>query len=336
MPIFYTYRSFEEFDGGRSYIGYRKCPAGETPETDRYLGSYTDKTFTPTAKEILGIYDSREEALQAEIALHKEFDVARNPNFANKAKSISTGFCIAKHSEEAKRKMSEAKKGKFTGENHPMYGKSPSEKTREKISETLKGKFAGENSSMYGKNHSPEARRKMSEARKGKTLSPEHRRKMSEARKGEKNPIYGKSRSDETKGKISEALKGKFAGENHPLYGKSLSEKTRKKISEARKGKCTGENHPLYGKSLSEKTRKKISESKSKLTDWVHPDHGKIFQTSATDLVRMFPGQKLGRGNLSNVSLGKLSQHKGWRLYANIDPSKNQNGTQGEMAGRTA
>jgi hypothetical protein len=262
MPTFYTYRSFEEFDGGRSYIGYRKCPAGKTPKTDPYLGSYTDKTFTPTAKEILGTYDSQGEALQAEIALHKQFDVARNPHFANKAKSISTGFCIAKHSEEAKRKISEAKKGKFTGEDNPLYGK---------------------------------------------TLSPEHRRK------------------------ISEAKKGKFTGENNPMYGKSHSDEARRKMSEANKG----ENNPLYGKSPSEKTRKKISESKSKLIDWVHPYHGKIFQTSATDLVRLFPGQKLHQPCLNRVALGERSHHKGWQCV-NIEPSKNENGTsQGAMAGRT-
>lgn len=209
MPIFYTYRSFEEFDGGRSYIGYRKCPAGETPETDSYLGSYRDKTFTPTAKEILGIYDSKEEALRAEITLHKKFDVARNPHFANKATQTSTKFCIIKHSEDTRRRMSEARKG-----------------------------------------------------------------------------------------------------ENHPLYGKSLSNETKRKISEALKGK------------------------KSKLLDWYHPNHGDIFQTSATELVRLFPGQNLDNSILSKVALGKRSHHKGWQCV-NIEPSKIRNGTQGTMAERT-
>lgn len=92
MTTYYTYRSFEEFEGGRSYIGVRKCPAGKTPETDPYLGSYTDKTFSPTAKEILGVYGCKEEALQAEIDLHIQFDVAKNPHFANKARATSMGF----------------------------------------------------------------------------------------------------------------------------------------------------------------------------------------------------------------------------------------------------
>ena len=62
------------------------------------------------------------------------------------------------------------------GENHPNWGKSLSEETRKKISEALKGKFVGENNPnygshklkgennpMYGKQHSEEARKKMSE-----------------------------------------------------------------------------------------------------------------------------------------------------------------------------
>ena len=56
-----------------------------------------------------------------------------------------------RHSEEARKKMSEAKKGKYIGEKHPMYGKHPSEETRKKLSEAKKGK-----------RHSEEAKKKMS------------------------------------------------------------------------------------------------------------------------------------------------------------------------------
>jgi hypothetical protein len=209
---YYTYYSWEEW--GRGYIGYRRCPVRKTPETDEYLGSYRDKTFNPTAKEILGVYDTREEAMQAEIVLHEFFDVARNPHFANKACSTSTGFCIAKHSEETKRKLSEANKG-------------------------------------------------------------------------ENNPLYGKSRSEETKRKLSEANKG--------------------------------ENNPLYGKTLSPEHRRKLSEANSKLRDWVHPNHGEIFKTSALELAKLFPGQKLDKSTLSKVGLGKLSHHKGWRIVENVE-----------------
>ena len=75
-------------------------------------------------------------------------------------------------SEEARKKMSEAHKGLQVGRNNPMYGKT------------------GESNPMYGRKHSEEARRKMSEAKSGEnhpfygTRNPEHSKRMS----GENNP----------------------------------------------------------------------------------------------------------------------------------------------------
>jgi len=114
------------------------------------------------------------------------------------------------HSEETKRKLSEAKKG----ERNPFYGKHLSEETKRKMSESTKGKPKSE-----------ETKRKMSEAQKGKHLSEEHKRKLSESQKG-------KHLSEETKTKMSEAQKGK-----------PKSEETRKKLSEAHKGKHLSEEH---------------------------------------------------------------------------------------------
>lgn len=68
------------------------------------------------------------------------------------------------HSEEAKRKMSESAKGRQF-----------SEETRRKLSEAKKGK---------GMQFSEETKRKMSEAKKGKYRSEEIKRKISEANKG--------------------------------------------------------------------------------------------------------------------------------------------------------
>ena len=99
------------------------------------------------------------------------------------------------HSEETKKKMSEAKKG----ENNAMWGKPCSEETRKKISEANKGK----------------TRKKISEARKGKPLSEETRKKISEANLGKKAWNKGMPLTEEHKRKMSEGKKGKYTGENH-------------------------------------------------------------------------------------------------------------------------
>ena len=78
-----------------------------------------------------------------------------------------------KLSEEHRKKLSEAAlSGKNTGENHPFYGKTHSEETRKKLSEA-----------NLGKKLSEETRRKMSEAQKGKKLSPESIRKREETKR---------------------------------------------------------------------------------------------------------------------------------------------------------
>ena len=117
-------------------------------------------------------------------------------------------------SDETRRKMSEA-----------LKGKPRSKEIRRKISEAHKGKT-----------HSEESRKNMSESQKGKTFSEETRRKISETRKG-------KTFSEETKRKMSEVKKGKTFSEEHKRKlsesqkGKTLSEETKRKLSEVRKGR---------------------------------------------------------------------------------------------------
>ncbi len=71
------------------------------------------------------------------------------------------------------------------GERNNFYGKHHTEETKKKISEAKKGKGAGEDNPFYGKHHTEEARRKVSEANKGRThtVSAEARKKISEAMK---------------------------------------------------------------------------------------------------------------------------------------------------------
>lgn len=112
-----------------------------------------------------------------------------------------------KFSEEHKRKISEA-----------LKGRCKSEETRKKLSEANKGKHISE-----------EQRKKHSEALRGKkrgVRSEEWKMHLSESLKGRAAWNKGKRHSDETKRKISEARKGK-----------KMSDEARKKMSETRKGR---------------------------------------------------------------------------------------------------
>ena len=72
------------------------------------------------------------------------------------------------HSEETKRKISEAKKGKLLGENNPNYGKKHTKEVREKISERVKMVFAERGCPNLGRRQSEETKQKLREFHKGK------------------------------------------------------------------------------------------------------------------------------------------------------------------------
>ena len=82
-----------------------------------------------------------------------------------------------------------------------------SEETKKKMSEAMKGRAPWNK----GKTHvySEEVNRKRSETLKGHGVSEETRKKISEAKKGCISPMKGLHRSEETKKKISETLKNK-------------------------------------------------------------------------------------------------------------------------------
>jgi len=218
---FYVYYSYEEF--GRGYIGSRGCKC--LPKDDvKYFGSFWDKTFHPTQKIILAEFDNREDAYDAEIVLHKFYDVVNNPHFANQSRALSTGFTTEglsavfkgrKHNEETKRKIGASSKGRRHTEEY---------KNRKSLENT------GEKNPMYGRTHTPEAREKIGAAQRGKTISEEHRQRIMEANTNKrlteeaKQKLREWERTPEYREKLSKANKGKV-----------FSEETRKKMSIAAK-----------------------------------------------------------------------------------------------------
>lgn len=227
MENHYVYYSYEEF--GRGYIGCRTCKCH--PEEDEYLGSYHDETFKPSHKIILETFSTREEALQAEVNLHKFYNVDENPHFANKARQKTTGFYYAE---------------KKFGEENPFYGKKHSKETREKLSKSSKGrpgvKKYGEDNHFHGKNHSPETIKLI-------------RQKTLEQFKTLGHPFQGRKHSEETKKKMSEDRKG------NPKYSNKLTEECKQKIANSKIGRklwnngkqqkfskeCPGEGYILGG-----------------------------------------------------------------------------------------
>lgn len=76
--------------------------------------------------------------------------------------NIMKGGKNAPLAEETKKKLSEAKKGRYTGEQNPMFGKHHSEETREKIRQTQIGKVLPQSQKEnMSKAHTQHERRKV-------------------------------------------------------------------------------------------------------------------------------------------------------------------------------
>ncbi len=142
---------------GKLYIGQKKFNHG----FKTYLGSGT--LFTRAVKKhgkenferiILEIAYSKEELNDYEIKYIELFGANEKDNDLFYNIAIGGNFVVC-----------------LKGEEHPMYGKHQSEEARKKQSEARKGKYVGEDNSMYGKHQSEEARKKQSEARKGEKYS---------------------------------------------------------------------------------------------------------------------------------------------------------------------
>ena len=140
----------------------------------------------------------------------------------------------SKHSEDSKRKLSESRKGKYAGENHPLFGTHLSDETKQKISENRKGQCVGEKNPFYGKCHTEETKKR-----------------MSEAHKGEKHPFFGKHRPEDVRQKISDGRKGIVFSEEH-----------KRKLREAAKRGDMGfleGNTVNMGRKHTDATRRKMS-----------------------------------------------------------------------------
>jgi hypothetical protein len=166
------------------YIGVRSCECkiGDDPYygSSKYLKEEVNKQgLNNFNKIILKRFENRKDALEYEVHLHKEFDVANNVLFFNKAKQTSVKFTPG------------------VGINNFFFGKTHTKENIEKI------RLANLNS---GTN-------------KGVPKTMEHKQKISESLVGIKKPqlsqkLKGRKLSEETKKKLSQAGKKRMVSDS--------------------------------------------------------------------------------------------------------------------------
>lgn len=133
-----TCRTLKDRQDGSKWRGYNKCPALwnaiqkygiENIQQDVLFESYM-------ADE----YSDRLEMLC--IALFKTNCVRyKNPSYGYNCDDGGKGTPFHTLSDESRKKISNARKGKFLGEDNPFYGKTHSDETKEKLSKIHKNKI---------------------------------------------------------------------------------------------------------------------------------------------------------------------------------------------------
>lgn len=357
MTTYYTYYSYEEF--GRGYIGYRKCPKGVSPEQDSYLGSFTDKTFKPTSKIILTTHNTKKEAILAEIKIQRLFSVVENLHFANRSYQTSTNFSFS-----------------VQGSKHPMYNKVHSEESRKKMSRAHKGKKLSKEhkEKLFGENSPRHTARDWYHPDHGEILNvslsdlarmfPEQNLDTSSLSKVAIEKLfqtrgwrllknknvdiqYGTPRSwchveygfaynvtvSDLIRKYPEQ-KLSIAGLCHVCFGRSTNHKgwiyindnlIDESLSEGELSKVFSKDYAKFRikemqSANKQKARASRKDSSRLLGDWYHPDYGVLKQISVYGLVRMFPDLKLNPPCLYLVLYGKASNHKGWTVLKEEQP----------------
>lgn len=235
------------FPNGKKYVGITAQPVQRRWRLNG--NGYQKKGQEPMYNAILKygwdniIHEIVAEGLSLEQANTMEVDLIRSfhSHVSENGYNIDVGGMTRPTvTEETKKKMSEAQKGKVL-----------SEETRKKISQARTGKH-------YGYVVSEETRKKLSEA--NKNISEETRQRMSESAKT-------RVMSEETKKKLSESTKRLWDEGYKPRV---LSAETRKKMSEAQIGKTHSEETKQTlseigtGRIMSEETRKKMSEAQQR------------------------------------------------------------------------
>ena len=136
-------------------------------------------------------------------------------------RKLSAGNLGKKMSLEARRKMSESRKGRPL---LALRGRSLTEEHKKKISAGV----SGDKAPFLGRKHTPESIEKIKAANIGRKESVETRLKKSMARIGEKNPRFGVTIPEEQKRRQIESLKAR-PRVTCPHCGKTMDEANAKR-----------------------------------------------------------------------------------------------------------
>lgn len=186
-----TCKTLEDRAGKNGYC-YKRCVLFW-----RAIQKYGWDNFEP---EILLNNLTKEEADKKEI----EFISYYNSSNKNYGYNLSLGGNSVNPNQETIEKIKKGLKEYYKdpthkryGEKNPMYGKHPSEEARKKMSMAHKGK-------PFSESHKANLREAVKTINIGRHPSEETRKKLSEISKGERNHFYGKTHSEISKQKMRE------------------------------------------------------------------------------------------------------------------------------------
>jgi hypothetical protein len=164
---------------------------------------------------------------------------------------------------------------------------------------------------------------------KEKYNSPDYRRRNAEHLKGIQRKGSEASRSPEAIAKKKETMRrmSHQKGEKNSQYGTRWIHNMELKVSKRiDKGDLLPEGWSEgrvidFDKKLNpvkRVRRKAVKERLGTPRDWYHRDYGYVLDVTSSELCEMYKDQKLDKGALSQVSLGRNSHHKGWCMATNI------------------
>jgi len=153
------------------------------------VAEYREVYGEPDVIQIRKTFDNREAAIAWEAKVLRRMKVIKEDHWINQAAWPAVDRRGTTHSEETKRKISEAKQGT-----------THSEETKRKMSESLKG-----NTNGLGRTLSEETRQKISQATKGRVKSIEHQKNIWESRRKNGNDRY----DNVTRQKMSQSKLGR-------------------------------------------------------------------------------------------------------------------------------